>query len=455
MNLSTGEICAVLGVRKKVPDIAVSGVVTDSRQNVKGRVFFAIKGDRNNGHDYAADVLKRGAVLCVCSEKVNVKNGVIYVKDTVKALLKVALYYAAKFNGVKTAAVTGSNGKTTVKEMLSAMLEKKFGKGRVLKSEKSFNNHIGVPLTAFGLTGGIKAAVFEVGMNHKGEIKNLVSGLNLDAVIITNTGRAHIGNLGSEKAIALAKAEIFAGLKKGGTAVLNAHSPFYGLLLERAGKKGAEIKSFGTLRNSLQISSYKDTRNGSEFMLKTGGKEQRFKLKLPGLHNAFNAAAAAGCAVSFGVSLKACALAMEKFGMGGLMRFERKKKGRVELINDCYNANPDSFAASLGALSGMKRNGLLIVTGDMLELGDKAVKEHYELGKKLAGINAAGAICYGNFSQDVKRGFNDAGGRYTLAAVSDREELKRLFAEKIKAAKAVFLKGSRGNRLEELEALIK
>ncbi len=455
MKLSTLEICRVLSVKTDVKDMPVCGITTDSRTDVKGKVFFAIKGEKNNGHDYVENVLKRGAVLCVCDEKVKAKDGVIYVKDTVNALLKLAFYYADKFKDVRIAAVTGSNGKTTVKEMIAAMLEKKFGKNAVLKSEKSFNNHIGVPLTAFKLSDKIKAAVFEVGMNHKGEIKKLVSGFKLDAAVITNTGKAHIGNLGSEKAIALAKAEIFSGLKKGGAAVINARSSFYGLLNKKAAVAGAEVISFGGEMNGMMICCHKETKKGSEFFLKYRGKKQKFKIKMHGFHNALNTAAAAACAATFGVNLKQCAAAMEKFTMQGLMRFERKKKAGIEIINDCYNANPDSFAASLKVLSDLKLKELLIVTGDMMEMGEASVKEHYELGKKLAGINAVSAICYGSFSGDVKRGFYDAGGKYEIISVNDRKELLRVFAEKTKKIKSVFLKGSRGNRLEELEALIK
>ncbi len=463
MILTLSELYKVFGKKMAVKDAKIKGICTDTRKLKKGEVFFALIGE-TNGHKYAGAAFKSGAAAVVVEkyvkgidEKFQVK-----VKDTTKALLKLAEYYFKKFGSVKAVAVTGSNGKTTTKELLAAMLSQKY---TTLKSEKSFNNNIGLPHTVFNLGPEHEAVVFELGMNHKGEIKNLVSAIRLDAAIITNVGRAHVGFFkDGVKGIANAKAEIMQGIKNGGVVVLNKDDKFFEFLTGKAVERGRDrrletgvgkdgnlkVKTFGVVNDAdVKVESYGT--KGGRTMFKVNCVKPELSMSLKGEHNLSNAAAAIAAAKTFGVSDAGIKKALLKFRMEGFMRFEEVKLGNgITAINDCYNANPDSFKASIETLKKMGTKGLVVLMGDMLELGKDAKKFHEETGKRFAGLNIKKFLIYGKHAEDVKKGYGQKAETF-----KDREELKNALKLAVKPGDTVFVKGSRGNKLEEIIKVLK
>jgi UDP-N-acetylmuramoyl-tripeptide--D-alanyl-D-alanine ligase len=457
VNIKLSEIYALFDAKEKAPvkDMDVAGICTDSRKLKKGEVFIALNGDIMDGHKFAAAAEKKGAAAVIVEKNVPGIRKQIMVKDTKKAIMNLGRYFFKKHSKIRVAAVTGSNGKTTTKEILSAMLAVKY---KVRKSEKSFNNYLGLPLTLFGLEKRHQALVAEIGMNHAGEISLLVSLIEIDAAIITNVGRAHVGNFRNIRGIASAKAEIFEGVRKGGCACLNADDKFYDFLKKKAEARGIRTQSFSiNAKSDFRSEFIKEDDGKTVFDLHCSGKKTRMVTYLKGVHNLSNIAAAAAAASTMCITPAQMKKALAVFKMEGLMRFEEKDIRGVRVINDMYNANPDSFTASINALKSMKTNNLIVIAGDMLELGKNSAAFHKEIGGKLAALKLKKLLIYGKFSGDMKRGFSDAAGKNeAVKAVTfrDKELLKKALASAAVSGDIVFIKGSRGNKLEEvLEAI--
>jgi UDP-N-acetylmuramoyl-tripeptide--D-alanyl-D-alanine ligase len=444
MNIKLSEIYRLFNKEFTGSDADAAGICTDTRKLKKGEVFFALKGE-TDGHRYAAKAFYEGASALVVekyAEGVGIQRQIM-VKDTTRALLTLADYYYKKFGGIKCAAITGSNGKTTTKEILAAMLGEKY---RTLKSEKSFNNNIGLPQTVFKLEKKYQAAVFEIGMNHAGEIRSLVSAIEPGVAVITNIGRAHIGFFRDGLAgIARAKSEIMEGVKAGGVAVINADDKFAGYLTGVAKKRKLKVVTFGMKnRADVMAEAVRTTGIGTEFRVNCL-KEGLF-MKLKGTHNLYNAAAAIAAAGVFKVPGSAIKKALQGFEMEGFMRFEEiKLRGSILLINDCYNANPDSFTASIEAVKKEGYDPLIAVMGDMLELGRNAAAMHTEIGRKFRELPMKKFFVYGKYARYVKKGYGAGAAIY-----KDREKLGRELKAVAKKGDTIFLKGSRGNKLEEI-----
>ncbi len=448
MKLKVSEVYRLFGQEYRGRDRSIRGVSTDSRTIKKGDLFIAIKGLNMDGHDFIQDAVKKGASCVIASSG---KNGII-VKDTVEAMARLAKYYAAKFRRLKVASITGSNGKTTTKEMLAAILSEAFGKGEVLFSVKSYNNNIGVPLTLFRLSPRHRVAVLEMGMNGRGEIARLASLAGINTAVITNIGTSHIGKLKSMKNIALAKAEIFSGAVRGGTAVLNKGSRFYSLLAESARKAGMKVVDFGTEESAhARVELLKTGGTGTVFSVRTGKGVAVIEMKFKGAHNVMNAAAACLAALSLGAKLRHVKAALSRMKPGGNLRFDEKTKGGIRYIADCYNANPDSYKAGIETLRSLAARSLIIVSGDMLELGSMSEKYHVEIGAMLARLNVKKLFAYGRYGKSLIRGFVSAGGnRKNTAVFSDMKKLKRAVAMAANPGDTVYIKGSRSNKLEEI-----
>lgn len=440
MNLMLSEIYSFLKKEFTGKDVSVRGISIDSRTIRRGEVFIAIKGEKMDGHDYIGSALNRGAAAAL-SEKQTGSSRVITVKDTKRAMLELSHYYLRKFDGAFRAAVTGSNGKTTVKEICAVFLSRRH---RTVKSEKSYNNYVGVPLTLFKMERNTGALVAEAGMNHKGEIESLVKGAGFDAVAVTNTGTAHIGNLGSEKNIALAKAEILKGLKKGGVLVINAGGKYTPLITKM---HGGRVVMFGIgVKADFRAENIRLKPDGSEFDV----NGVKFVSRLPGTHNISNVLCAAALASEAGVGLKECAKALKNFRMKGMMRFESFKAGGYTVINDAYNANPDSFKAAIELLKTMGLKDLYMITGEMKELGRIAASAHTELGRQIADIEIKGLFCFGGFREKVRAGYLKEGGEAPVFTCDDRAKLAREISNTAQKGAVLFFKGSRSNRLEEV-----
>jgi len=454
MELKISEIYDIFNKNYKGKDKKVSGISVDTRTLRKNEVFFAIKGDKRDGHEFIQDAIKKGASLVVCEHCTDCVNGkILKVKNTKDALLKLAKYYINKFKKIKIIAITGSNGKTTTKDLIAFILSKKY---KVLKSEKSYNNYLGFSLTVFNLKKSYDFLVAEIGMNHKGEIKKIVKDIKIASAIITNIGEAHIGFFNSKKEVAMAKSEIFTGLKKNGKVILNKDDEFFNFLKRKALK--FKIFTFGKEKDcDLYFKDAEFEKNYTKFKLCYKNKEYNLHTKLMGEHNLYNITAAGNVGLIYGIKLNEIIEAIKKFKIKNSMRFEIKKIKGIEIINDAYNANINSFKAAIDTLKKIKMENLYVVAGDMFELGKKSKELHFELGKMLAQLKLNGIFWIGKFGLFVKKGYLNGNGileKNNIVIVKDKKKLFKVIKNKIKKGDAIFLKGSRLNKLEDVEKFL-
>ena len=435
--LSLNEIVEVLEAELIGTDATFDNVSTDTRKVRKGDLFVALKGENFDGADFVIDAAEKGAVAAIVERKVESSIPLLIVKDARIALGKLASFWLGRFD-IPIIAVTGSNGKTTTKEMLAGILREK---GEVLSTQGNLNNDIGVPLTLFRLTEAHRFAVIEMGMNHPGEIGYLCKIAAPDVALVTNAASAHLQGLGSVEAVARAKGEIFEGLKEEGIAVVNADDAFAPLWKNLAAKR--KIIDFG-LEHEAQVSAecvmdeFESTVN-----MRTPQGKLAVKLAVPGLHNVKNALAATAAACALGIDAESIRAALEKFtGVAGRMQRRKGMKGAV-LIDDTYNANPESVKAAISWLSSAKGKTVLIL-GDMGELGADAEKLHGEIGvaAREAGIGAL--LTLGKLSSIAAESFG-RGEPFT-----DADELSAKAASIIDAETTVLVKGSRFMKMERI-----
>ncbi|MBI4843325.1 MAG: UDP-N-acetylmuramoyl-tripeptide--D-alanyl-D-alanine ligase [Nitrospirae bacterium] len=420
-----------------------SGVSIDTRTISDDELFFALKGERFDGHDFLNEALVRGrgAVIDKAPAVLPKGRAILYAADTLRALQDLACYLRKEFD-IPVIAVTGSNGKTTTKEMAYAILSQKY---TVLKNEGNLNNHIGLPLTLTKLTENFEAAVLEMGMNAAGEIRRLCEIAIPTHGIVTNIGTAHIGRLGSREAVRSAKLEMLPGLS---VAVLNADDEF--LMSGLEGFSG-KIVTFG-IRNEADVMAKRLSvaETGSLFELSLRG-EAAVEVNLPvhGLFNVYNALAAAAVSSSLGVSPSAIKNALEGY-MPFPMRFEVTRRGGITIINDAYNANPSSIKEALKEMSLMAPEGRRVaVLGDMLELGDFTEEAHRSIGRILLenGVHVFVAVgeTMGLAADEFVKG--GAAGS-SLFRFGTSEEAGRHIMEILKEGDTALFKGSRSMKME-------
>jgi len=423
------------------PDVVFCCVGTDSRSIKKGQLFVALKGENFDGHEYAAQSLEQGASSVLVSKASNVSPALV-VKDTRLALGDLAAYWRAKFE-IPVVAITGSNGKTTVKEMLAAILKVAAGNDEsVLATQGNLNNDIGLPMTMLNLDKQHRYAVLEMGMNHTGELSYLTGLAKPSIAIVNNAGTAHIGELGSVEAIANAKGEIFEGLVDGGTAVINADDVFAGLWKSLASNHhqvtfGLKAKADVTARYELHEAS-------SAVELITPKGTANFSLPAPGVHNVSNALAAASAALALNVSLEKIATGLSQFaGVKGRLQVKQGFAG-AKVIDDTYNANPMSMKAAIDVLKASAGERVFIM-GDMAELGADAASMHAEIGAyaKTAGIEKFFAL--GALTKNAVIAFGENAAHFeTLDTLV--ESLKSM----MNAQATLLVKGSRSMRMERV-----
>ena len=423
------------------PDVVFCCVGTDSRSIKKGQLFVALKGENFDGHEYAAQSLEQGASSVLVSKASNVSPALV-VKDTRLALGDLAAYWRAKFE-IPVVAITGSNGKTTVKEMLAAILKVAAGDDEsVLATQGNLNNDIGLPMTMLNLDKQHRYAVLEMGMNHTGELSYLTGLAKPSIAIVNNAGTAHIGELGSLEAIANAKGEIFEGLVDGGTAVINADDVFAGLWKSLASNHhqvtfGLKAKADVTARYELHEAS-------SAVELITPKGTANFSLPAPGVHNVSNALAAASAALALNVSLEKIATGLSQFaGVKGRLQVKEGFAG-AKVIDDTYNANPMSMKAAIDVLKASAGERVFVM-GDMAELGADAASMHAEIGAyaKTAGIEKFFAL--GALTKNAVIAFGENAAHFeTLDTLV--ESLKSM----MNAQATLLVKGSRSMRMERV-----
>jgi UDP-N-acetylmuramoyl-tripeptide--D-alanyl-D-alanine ligase len=437
--MDTAEAARALGGRLRGANVAFERVSTDSRSVRTGDLFIALKGERFDGHEYVPRAEQQGAVASVVSRELeSARQPQVVVEDTRLALGRLAAHWRGKFS-LPVVGLTGSNGKTTVKEMIAAILATYVGaRDPVLATEGNLNNDIGMPLTLLALRGKHRYAVIEMGMNHAGEIDYLTRLAHPTVALVNNAQRAHVGILGSVEAIARAKGEIYAGLDANGVAIVNEDDAFAAYWKKL--NAGRRIVTFGLgagahVRGQVEDGRIKVTTPDSTFML---------KLRIAGEHNVRNALAACAAAQALGVPAQAMQKALEDFaGVPGRLQRRRTAAGGW-LIDDTYNANPESMKAAVQVLAAEKGRRVFVM-GDMGELGDEGPAMHAEVGAfaRAAGIDAL--IAVGPASAQAARAFGPQARHY------DSIDAAREAAQAEAAAGAVLLvKGSRFMQMERM-----
>ena len=434
----------------------ISGVTTDSRKVSKGDLFVAIRGDKFDGHKFAETAVKNGAAAILSDHKLDINVPQYIVGNTLTAYQQLARYHRIKMN-IPVIGITGTNGKTTVKEMINSIL---LTVANPLCSEANFNNHIGVPETLLKLNENHSHAIIEMGMNHPGEIKTLTEIALPDVAVITSIGRGHIEFLGSKEAVLEAKLEILKGLNKGGTIILPFNSEFYGLMEKTALDYGIKnIISFGDSNEpdfSFILNKLDDS--GCEGILKIPSGNTKIKINITGKHNCGNAAAAAAAVASVKkeITSEEIASAYAKFKFVD-MRCQLFTINNAKIILDCYNANPDSMIAAIDLLSELKTTGRKIAfIGDMMELGLDSENYHKEIGTYAAKKNIDLIITTGKYSSSIISGAKENGMEDDMCNNFNTVETAGAFlADIIRQQDNVLVKASRYARFEQVMQVIK
>ena len=448
MRLS--EAARVLNAELRGADTEFTGVSTDSRTLARGDLFVALKGERYDGHAYLAAVAAAGAAAAIVARgKAGTDAGcpLLLVDDPERALAALAKDWRARF-ALPLVALTGSNGKTTVKEMLASILRAAAGDAsRVLATQGNLNNHIGVPLTLLRLRASHRYAVVEMGMNHAGEIRHLTHLAAPDVALVINAGTAHIEFLGSREAIAQAKGEIFEGLKADGTAVINADDVYAPLWRERAGTH--RTLEFGLEQPAVVHATYRLRDFDSEIRLTTPLGSATAVVAAPGLHNVKNAVAASAAAAALKLAPGIIASGLAQF-TGAQGRLQRKAgAGGAIVIDDTYNANPDSARAAIGVLAAAPGTRVLVL-GDMGELGQDGPALHAEIGETARASGVERLYTLGALSARATDAFG-AGARHFERV----EDLVAALLGTLGPDTTVLVKGSRFMRMERVvDALV-
>ena len=448
VNMTLKEIVEVVDGSFGFPsDIEVSSVCTDTRAIKAGCVFIALKGENFDGHDFAAKATELGAEAVITERPIENAKCIV-VDSTRRALLTLASYYRNKFK-IPLVGVTGSVGKTSTKEMIASVLSQGF---KTLKTEGNHNNEIGLPLTLFGMDETTQAAVIEMGMNHFGEISRLSLCACPTIAVITNIGFSHIENLGTQEGILKAKMEILDGCSYDAPLVINGDDKLLANVTPRGGRR---VISYSLSKKSCDVYASNIKTEGGTITLDINSKAGKTPVTVNcyGEHNIKNALAAFAVGLELGMAPEMIAKGIAAFKPDGMRQNIQERNG-ITLIIDCYNAAPDSMKAGISVLSQVEvgEGGRRIaVVADMLEMGKMAPKLHKMVGEALGSSTVDMIYCFGENSRyyiegAVKKGF-DSGKCFHFET---REALSAALKAEAKAGDAVWFKGSRGMKLEEV-----
>ncbi|MDP2826391.1 MAG: UDP-N-acetylmuramoyl-tripeptide--D-alanyl-D-alanine ligase [Sulfuritalea sp.] len=440
------EAAHAIGALAQGADADFGGVSTDSRSIAAGELFVALKGDNFDGHAYVEDVLARGAAGALVAQDfaaVHPDLPLIVVADTRLALGALAAQWRGRF-AIPLIGITGSNGKTTVKEMCAAILRAHFGDvaGSVLATVGNLNNDIGLPLTLLKLRDSHRAAAIEMGMNHVGEIDYLTRLAVPTVALVNNAQRAHLEGLGSVQDVALAKGEIFAGLEADGVAVFNADDAQVDIWRELS--RDRRQVSFGLDQAADVRGQFASHGLGGELHLATPWGEIAVTLAVPGSHNARNACSAAAATLVAGASLAAVKQGLEGFsGVKGRLQRRAGRRGAL-VLDDSYNANPDSMRAAIDVLASVPGKCILVM-GDMGEAGAAAGQFHDEIGGYAKSHGVDRLLCLGELSAAAAHNFGEGGQHF-----SRLEDLVKTLQAELDPQTTVLVKGSRFMRMERV-----
>jgi UDP-N-acetylmuramoyl-tripeptide--D-alanyl-D-alanine ligase len=434
-------------------DWSAKGLSIDTRTLRPGDIFVALKESRD-GHDFVRSAFEKGAAAALVSrppDNIPKNKPLLMVPDTLGGLRGLAAAARDRCFG-QLIAVTGSAGKTSTKEMLCAALQ---GSGKVHAAAKSFNNHFGVPLTLAALPGNADFGIFEIGMNHKGEITPLTKLVQPHIAIVTTVAAAHLEFFDSIADIARAKAEIFSGLRTGGVAVLPRDNEHYDLLEAEASDHGARIISFGRHEKAdYQLLDYQPGAISAEITADLAGERVSFSLKLTGEHQAMNALAVLAVVDAGKGDREKAITALEKFtaveGRGA--RYGLTLNGKsVTLIDESYNANPASMSAALSSLEGLKGRRIAVL-GDMLELGEDAQGLHLSLKPLLEAAKIDLIFCAGPMMRELFESLpQDMQGAWAEAAIDLQEDI----LANVETGDIIIAKGSNASKTSALVTMLR
>jgi len=454
MNEATlKQIAAWCGgtVRPEHENVIVKGVSTDSREMKPGFLFVPLIGQRNDGHNFIRKAIANGASAALSAKDMDASLPTVRVNDTLEALGVLATNYRQTLP-VKVIGITGSVGKTTTKEMIASIMQTTY---RTVWTEGNHNNHLGLPMTVMEINPDTQVAVLELGMNHFGEMSYLTKICRPDMAVFTNIGTMHIEHLGSREGILKAKMEILEGMGPDGVLVLNGDEP---LLWNLKGTLPFKTYYFGIDNPGCDFlaDSIESTEEGVRFHVTAMGKELNIFVPANGQHTVYNAMAAISAAMLSGIDPSRTEKALSSFKNSG-MRQKIYEKDGYTIIEDCYNAGPESMAAALHVLAERKTDGRRIaVLGDMLELGSCSMAEHYKVGR-LARDCADLIFAYGSDATRVVTGAVTGGMDPNRAMYyDDQDQLIYELKARAKPGDVLLFKGSRGMKMERvLELFLK
>jgi len=445
MEASLAELQLNVAGATATGDAVFRGVSTNSQTVVAGNLFVALRGERFDAHDFLDDVIAKGAVAVVV-EKLpkNLKAPALVVPDTRVALGEIARHWREKF-AIPVIGVTGSNGKTTVKEMIASILEAEFGPEQYLATRGNFNNDIGVPLTLLRLEKQHKAAVIEIGMNHPGEIAKLANIARPTVGLVNNAQREHQEFMASVEAVAQENGAVINALPVKGIAVFPADDPFTPLwrTYVRGGGK-LKVLSFGLSEDASISCSYQPNKFGSDLLVKVNDREFPLRLAAAGAHNVRNALAAIACCLAIGIHRRAIVRGLEAFApVSGRLQRKTARNGAV-VIDDTYNANPDSVRAAIDVLAQTPSPRVLVL-GDMGEVGTEGRQFHVEIGAYARGRGIEKLLTLG----DLARNANDAFGAHARH-YDDIDKLNHAVDAAVTPQTTILVKGSRFMKMERV-----
>lgn len=441
-------------------DFFFSDVSIDSRTINPSQLFLAVKGGTHDGHDYINDVMEKGVSGFIIErsrqgtvvERIKSSGGLcLAVDDTVRALGALARYRRQQA-GLIIVAITGTNGKTSTKEMTARVLERRY---QVLATEGNFNNEIGLPLTLLRLDGSHQVGVLELGMNAPGEIGRLTGICEPDIGVVLNIGEGHLAGLGTVEGVARAKGELIEMMGKNGAAVLNADDP---RVLNLADKAVGRVVMFGQgSRGDVRALRYRQTGAGCAFDLLFSGQDDPIPVRINGCgrHLVSNALAAAAVGKLMDVPVQEIAEGLEKFvPVPGRMAVIRVTAG-FYVVDDAYNANPGSMRAAIAAVKELRGQGRgFLVLGDMYELGDQAASLHQALGRRAAESGAAMLFAVGDFAKTVAAGAVEAGMAKEKIVTGTKEQVITALSAAVRSGDWILIKGSRAMAMETVVAAI-
>ena len=461
MELTWNEVLAATNANvhsgKLSGNDAIPKITTDTRKIETGDLFIALRGENFDGAEFAADALQKGASAVLVGvplsksvEKAlkNAKGAVLTVSDTLAAYQAIAHAWRMKF-GVPVVAITGSNGKTTTKDLTAAVLS---ARGTVCRTAANYNNEVGLPLTLLGMTGGDVAAVVEIGMRGLGQIAALAPVAAPTIGIVTNVCEVHMELLGSIENVAKAKAELVQAIPAGGTVILNADDARVEAMRSLAAD-GVRVLTYGIGADAdVRAEALRLTSDGSQFMVTWNNERHDYSIPLAGRHNVSNALAALAAGFVLGYTPQEMQTGLQRLTVTK-MRYEMHEVGAWTFINDAYNASPSSMAAAVETTANLYEGRKIAVLGDMLELGDAAEEAHRRIGRRVAELGFAALVTYGPQSRWIHAAAEAAGCpvcRHAETHEAAAEHLRSLLRD----GDTVLFKGSRGMKMEAVIALL-